>query len=63
MNSTPPVMELRVVSLPPTTSSRMLPRNSIGLSIMSRVSGLCARSDRKSNFGGAAARSFQRRLK
>ena len=39
--STPPEIELRVVSLPPTTSSRILPRNSIGG--MSRVASPWAR--------------------
>ncbi len=63
MKMTPPLIELRVVSLPPTISSIRLPRNSSGLSTMSLVPGLWASSDRKSNFGGCAARSAQSFMK
>ncbi len=58
--STPPEIELRVVSLPPTISSIRLPKSSIGSLIMSRVSGSWASNEMKSNLGGAAARSRHR---
>ena len=44
--STPPEIELRVVSLPPTISSNMLPRNSLGG--MLRVASFWARCEMRS---------------
>ena len=59
--SRPPVMELRVVSLPPTISSTRLPRNSSGP--MLRVASPCASIETRSVRGGALTRSFQSRVK
>ena len=52
----PPVIELRVVSLPPTISSRILPRNSMAGG-MSRVASPCASIEIRSFAGGSCARS------
>ena len=62
--STPPVIELRVVSLPPTISSSKLPRYSCG--DMWRVAGACANIEIRSprlDSGGALTRSFHSRVK
>src|SRR6185312_15522886 len=61
--STPPEMEFRVVSLPPTISSRRLPRNSDGREGRSRVAGAWASMEIKSGRGGCCARSSHRSVK
>ena len=53
----PPVIELRVVSLPPTISRVRLPMNS--RNGISRVAAPCANIDNRSNFGGSLARSLK----
>ena len=59
--SRPPVMELRVVSLPPTISSTRLPMYSRG--DMFRVEAPWASIDTRSVRGGALTRSFHSRVK
>ena len=56
-----PVIELRVVSLPPTISRIRLPRYSCGGMFL--VLSPCASIEMRSGFGGAAARWFQSSLK
>ena len=53
----PPLMELRVVSLPPTISRVRLPRNSAGSSTRFFVASPCASMEIRSKPGGRAARS------
>ena len=55
MKSTRPDMELRVVSLPPTSRRAMAPMNRC--SSMSPIASLCASIERRSPLGGAALRS------
>ena len=55
----PPLIELRVVSLPPTISSPKLPMNS--RASMFRVAAECAIIEIRSKGGGAAIRSFHKR--
>ena len=50
-NQSPPLIELRVVSLPPTMSSKRLPMNS-RRDGRSRVASPCASIEIRSNFGG-----------
>jgi hypothetical protein len=52
----PPLIELRVVSLPPTISSTQFPMNSIGS--MFRVASPCASIEIRSEPRGAFTRSF-----
>ena len=62
--TTPPVIELRVVSLPPTISSTRLPRYSSGSSTMPAVSGFVAsRLIRSMVPGGLFLRSCHSRVK
>src|SRR5215813_9447396 len=51
-NHSPPLIELRVVSLPPTINSKRLPMNSCGRDGRSRVASPCASIEIRSNFGG-----------
>ena len=53
--STPPLMEFRVVSLPPTISRTRLPKNSIGRSIKSLVSSLLCSIVMRSKPGSSPA--------
>ena len=52
------VIELRVVSLPPTINSSRLPMNSCGRDGRSRVASPCASIEIRSNFGGCFWRIF-----
>ena len=58
-NHNPPLIELRVVSLPPTINSSRLPMNSCGRDGRSRVASPCASIEIRSNFGGCFWRIFQ----
>ena len=54
---TPPDIELRVVSLPPTMSSTRFPRKSLGFSGRFRVASPCASIDSRSGCGSCFWRS------
>src|SRR5438552_1878980 len=58
-NHSPPLIELRVVSLPPTINSSRLPMNSCGREGRSCVSSPCASIEIRSNLGVCFCLIFQ----